>query len=71
MEGIYEFDTTTCECAITEEEEQKIYEIPDEEEDYGPTFANPPDKEDEIYEVFKGKNVTKLHRKDIRYHKLC
>lgn len=53
-----------------EEEEQKIYDMPDEDQDYGPIYTDPPTEEEEIYEIFKGKNINKLHHKNIRYHTL-
>ena len=63
----YESDATiTCDLTI-EEEEQKIYDMPDEEDqDYGPIYTNPPTEEEEIYEIFMGKNINKLHHKNIR-----
>lgn len=65
--GVYEFDTNIPQGhRTTEEEEQKIYDIPDEEDlNCGPIYTDPPAKEQEIYEVFKGKNINTLYHKDI------
>ena len=68
MEPTYKFDAITCDYATIEEEEQKIYNMPDEDQDYGPIYTNPPTEEEEIYEIFKGNNINKLHHKNIRYH---
>ena len=58
----------THESTATDEEEQKIFDIPDEDDkNYGPVFTNPPAEEEEIYETLKSKNITTLHRRNIRY----
>ena len=70
MEPMYDCDTNVIHgYPVTEEEEQKIYDMPPDEEDqyYGHIYANPPAEEEEIYEAFKGKNVNILYHKDVRY----
>ena len=60
------FDASiTCDYATIEEEERKIYNIPDDE-DYGPVYTDPPFEEEEIYEIFKGKDINTLQHKNIR-----
>lgn len=68
MEADYEFNTSMRHgYGVTEEEEQKIYDMPyEEDQDHGPTFTNPPTEEQEIYEAFKGRNINILHHNDIR-----
>ena len=68
IDKTYEFDPTIiCGYTITEEEEQTIYDTPDEE-DYDHIYTNPPTEEEEIYEVLKGKNVNKFYQQHIRYN---
>ena len=67
IEGAYEFDPTIIYGCTVTEEEQKIYDTPDEE-DYDYIYTNPPTEEDEIYEVLKGNNVNTFYHRHIRYH---
>ena len=48
------------------EEEQKIYDTPCEDDNYGPIYIQPPTKVEKVYEIFEGKRFSKLHRQNIK-----
>ncbi|XP_065899814.1 ephrin type-A receptor 4a-like [Dysidea avara] len=63
MESVYEY----AEHAVNAmEDEQKIYETPCDDEDYGPIYSKPPTQVEKIYETFEGKRFCKLFNRDIK-----
>ena len=68
MEPTCELDATIkCDYATVEEEEQKIYDMVEEDQDCGPIYTDPPTEEEEIYEIFRGKNINTVQHNSIRY----
>ena len=65
MEQEYDYSTQP-NYFVLMEEEQKIYQTPCEEGNYGPVYIKPPSKVEKVYEIFEGKTFAKLHHQNIK-----
>ena len=67
MEQVYDYTAAEPNDVILLKEEQKIYETPCEDDNYGPIYTEPPTEVEKIYEIFEGKRFSKLYHQNIRY----